>query len=81
MKTVVCPYCDARLDAAEASEGWCESCGKHLPEGFIGGAHRLARQDRLEERQKRQAEAATPGWRRAAHDLFARLAGLFAARR
>ena len=35
MPTVRCDRCDAACSDAEVRDGWCENCGKRLPEYLL----------------------------------------------
>jgi hypothetical protein len=32
MSQIQCPYCHAALPSQELASGWCETCGKRIPE-------------------------------------------------
>jgi hypothetical protein len=40
MSSAKCPNCDAKVSAAEMSDGWCETCGKRLPSSAASGGGR-----------------------------------------
>lgn len=44
MSHVTCPHCNATVSAGEATDGWCEKCGKKLPVHLAAAARRAQRQ-------------------------------------
>ena len=53
MSATLCPHCDVALTQREWSEGWCDACGKKLPELVRRG-----------EPQRNQLAKTTPARRR-----------------
>lgn len=62
MKT--CPACDAFLSRSDLESGWCDGCGKKLPESIRQGVYRdvdraVARTERYEAAESRASVLGT----------------------